>query len=157
MTNDIIVPLYPAIMAVYHALKDGAAGDVRFFDGGTSDEEIEAEFRNQATFFYGIIGAAEADQRDGVDDIWDVEIQLEIYSNYSGRKIVTQKLQAVQTYLCQAAAWDKIESKLLSEDFTLISISIGSHRINQAIFGEAGVWQNGSVPITLKLNQVIKG
>ncbi len=154
---NIVVPLYPAIMALYHALKDGAAGGLQWFDGGASNEEIEASFRNQSSFFYGIIGAAEADQVDGVEDIWEVSIQLEIYSNYSGRKIVAQKLQALQTYLCQDAAWLAIESKLLSESFRMISLSIGPHRINQPIFSDAGNWQSGSVNITLKLNQVTKG
>ena len=151
---DIIVPLYPAIAALYHALKNGAAGGLQWFDGGASIEEVETNFQNQSSFCYGIIGAAEADQVDGTDDIWEVNIQLEIYSNYSGRKIVAQKLQALQTYLCQAEAWEAIEAKLLPENFRMIILSIGPHRINQPIFSDAGNWQNGSVNITIKLNQV---
>ena len=156
MTNQI-VPLYQAIMALYHALKEGTAAGLQWFDGGASNEEIEADFRNQSSFSYGIIGAAEADQVDGVEDIWEVNIQLEIYSNYSGRKIIAQKLQELQTYFCQITTWDAMESKLLAESFRMISMSIGPHRINQPIFSDAGNWQNGSVDLTLKLNQNIKG
>ena len=79
---EIKVPLYAATMALYQVLSDAHACGLNWYEGGTDIEEVETDFRNQATFCYGILGAADADQNDKASDIWDYNIQLEVYSNY---------------------------------------------------------------------------
>lgn len=152
--SDIKVPLYPGTMALYQALETGEACGLQWFEGGTDIDEIEDEFREQATFSYGILGAAEADQNDKVSTIWDYSIQLEVYSNYPGRRTVAQKLQELMRFLWQTATWDTIDGLLAPEGFTIISMKIGPHRLNPAIKGGNGSWQSGSVNLVMKLNQI---
>lgn len=157
--TTIKVPLYPATKALYQTLQhggvlNGGACGLEWYEGGSDIEEIEDDFKGQATFCYGILGVAEADQNDRDNDIWDYSIQLEIYSNYPGRKIVAQKLQELMVFLSQPSTWQQLDEILLPEGFTTISMSIGPHRLNPAIRGENGNWQSGSVNVTIKLNQV---
>ena len=151
---EIKVPLYPATMALYQVLCNGDACGLEWYEGGSDIEEIDGDFRDQATFSYGILGAAEADQNDRVDDIWDYSIVLEIYSSYPGRKVVAQKLQELMSFLCQETTWQSLDALLNPEGFTTISMSIGPHRLNPAIRGDNGNWQSGSVNVVIKLNRV---
>ncbi len=147
------LPIYSVSRALYQALKNGGAGGLQWFDGGSTIKEVETEFKNQAQFFYGIIGAAEADQNDRADDIWDVGITLEIYSNYSGRKIVSQKLQALLDFLSQDSTWNTMDGMLNADGFQIIRIDLGPYRINLPIIGDNGNWQSASVQIVFKVNQ----
>lgn len=150
----IKVPLYAATMAIYQALSGTRATGLEWYEGGTDIEEIENNFKTQAVFSYGILGAADADQNDKVEDVWDYNIQLEIYSNYPGRKEVAQKLQELMAALCTENVWDAIENALAPEGFKIIKMSIGPHRLNLPIRGDNGVWQSGSLNVTMKLNQI---
>ena len=150
---QIKVPLYAATMAIYQALTGTGACGLEWYEGGTDIDEIEENFKNQATFCFGILGAADADQNDKVDDVWDYNIQLEIYSNYPGRKVVAQKLQELMTALCTLSVWDAIDNALAPE-FKVIKMSIGPHRLNLPIRGDNGNWQSGSLNVTIKLNQI---
>jgi len=151
---EIKVPLYAATMAIYQALHGAGAAGLEWYEGGTDIDEIENNFKNQATFCYGILGAADVDQNDKVEDIWDYNIQLEIYSNYPGRKEVAQKLQELMAALCTLNVWDAIDNALAPEGFKMIKMSIGPHRLNLPIRGDNGVWQSGSLNVTMKLNQI---
>lgn len=151
---EIKVPLYAATMAIYQALSGARAAGLEWYEGGTDIEEIENNFKTQAVFSYGILGAADADQNDKVEDVWDYNIQLEIYSNYPGRKEVAQKLQGLMAALCTENVWDAIENALTPEGFKIIKMSIGPHRLNLPIRGDNGAWQSGSLNVTMKLNQI---
>lgn len=150
----IKVPLYAATMAIYQALSSTGAAGLEWYEGGTDIEEIENNFKTQAVFGYGILGAADADQNDKVEDVWDYNIQLEIYSNYPGRKEVAQKLQELMAALCTENVWDAIENALAPEGFKMIKMSIGPHRLNLPIRGDNGIWQSGNLNVTMKLNQI---
>lgn len=151
---EIKVPLYAATMALYQALSDAHACGLNWYEGGTDIEEVETDFRNQATFCYGILGAADADQNDKASDIWDYNIQLEVYSNYPGRKVVAQKLQELMAALCTSELWEAVDAALAPEGFTTIKMDVGPHRLNLPIRGDNGTWQSGSVNLTIKLNQI---
>lgn len=152
--TEIKVPLYPATMALYKALSSVRACGLDWYEGGTDIDEIEDDFKNQDSFCYGILGAADADQNDKVDDIWDYNIQLEIYSNYPGRKIVAQKLQELLKALCMPEVWEVMDEALAPEGFTTIKMDAGPYRLNLPIRGEKGNWQSGSVSLTIKINQI---
>ena len=152
--NQIKVPLYPATMALYKTLKAGEACGLTWYEGDTDIDEIDANFRDQAAFGYGILGAVDADQNDKVNTIWDYSIQLEIFSSYPGRKIVAEKLNELMNFMCQGTTWSSLEKLLAPEGFTIISMNIGPHRLNPAIRGDNGTWQSGSVNLVMKLNQI---
>ena len=152
--TEIKVPLYPATMALYTALSSIRACGLDWYEGGTDIDEIENEFKSQATFCYGILGAADADQADKVSDIWDYNIQLEIYSNYPGRKVVAQKLQELINALCMPGVWEAMDEALAPEGFETIKMSIGPYRLNLPVRDDKGTWQSGGVNLTIKLNQI---
>ena len=52
---EIKVPLYAATMAIYQALSGTGAAGLEWYEGGTDIDEIENNFKNQATFCYGIL------------------------------------------------------------------------------------------------------
>lgn len=152
--KEIKLPLYPATMALYQTLKNSGACGIGWYEGGEDIDEIESGFRDQTAICYGILGAANADQNDKDDDIWDYNILIEIYSNYPGRKIVAQKQQELLTFLCQASTWESLDALLKPEGFVTISMSIGPYQINPAIRGDNGNWQSGGVNVTIKLNKI---
>lgn len=147
------VPFYAAQSALYKVLS-AADASLSWFDAGASIEEIEGFYKSQQFFAYGIMGAADADAEPNKDAIvWNARLDLEIYSNYQGKKDVSKRLEAVVNYLCCDAAWNNLDEAFAEEGFTLISISVGSLRVNLPVIGDSGVWQSGATSLILKIGQ----
>ena len=79
-------------------------------------------------------------------------LNVEIYSNYKGRKVVAEKLEELVNYLCSELAQQRIQQSLVPH-FYLISVTFGRIRINQPIYGDTGVWQSGGMTLTFKVGQ----
>lgn len=59
------------------------------------------------------MGAADADALPNKDTvIWNARLDLEVYSNYQGKKDVSKRLEAVVNHLCSEAAWKAINEAL---------------------------------------------
>ena len=95
------VPFVAISKAVYAVLSDTNNHiGLEWFDSAVPIYEIEDYFKSQAEFAYGIFGAADADCTPAKTvAVWDSTLQLEIYSNYKGRKVIAEKLEAVLNYL----------------------------------------------------------
>ena len=147
------VPFYAVQGALYKVLS-AADDSLSWFDAGASIEEIEGFYKSQQFFAYGIMGASDADAEPNKDTIvWNDRLDLEIYSNYQGKKDVSKRLETVVNYLCSDAAWKDLDTALAIEGFTLISVSVGSLRVNLPVIGARGVWQSGATSLILKIGQ----
>lgn len=93
---------FTAISKALYATLNGQG--LEWFDSAVPITEIEDYFRSQAEFAYGILGAADMDARDTkTGPVWTMSINLQIYSNYRGRKDVAQKLE---TTFCRLVSPD---------------------------------------------------
>lgn len=144
-------PFYAVIKAVNKALEEDDAG-VAWFDGNATIDEIEGYFQTQSEFCYGIIGASEADTIPNMDmEIWEMNLELEIYSNYKGKKIIAQKLETLLNYLCTDKAWNILQTNMRTEEFGLINMRVGKMRINLPIFSDKGTWQSGGTSVMFRV------
>lgn len=147
------VPFFAVQSALYKVLS-GADATLSWFDAGASIEEIEGFYKERQSFAYGIMGAADADALPNKDTIvWNARLDLEVYSNYQGKKDVSKRLESIVNYLCSEVAWKEVNDALEKEGFTLISLSIGSLRINFPIIGDSGTWQSGATSLIFKIGQ----
>lgn len=150
------VPFVAISKAVYAVLSDTNNNiGLEWFDSAVPINEIEDYFKSQAEFAYGIFGAADADcTPNKTAAVWDSTLQLEIYSNYKGRKVIAQKLEAVLNYLSSEDGKNAIQSALNTEGFALISMTVGVLRVNLPIYSDNGVWQSGSTNISFRVSQL---
>lgn len=139
--------------AIYSALK--ADGQLEWFDSSVPIFEIEEYFVNKSEFEYGIFGASTADCESNKDDdvlIWQGSLDIEIYSNYKGRKRIAEQLEHLLNYLSDAGYTAMAES-LEADGFNLSILTVGALTVNMPIFGETGIWQSGATTITFTLEQ----
>ena len=150
------VPFVAISKAVYAVLSDTNNNiGLEWFDSAVPINEIEDYFKSQAEFAYGIFGAADADcTPNKTAAVWDSTLQLEIYSNYKGRKVIAQKLEAVLNYLSSEDGKSAIQSALNEEGFALISMTVNVLRVNLPIYSDNGVWQSGSTIISFRVSQL---
>ncbi len=149
-------PFMAISKAVYTVLSSNGNGiGLEWFDSAVPINEIEDYFKNQAEFAYGIFGAADADCVANKDTaVWESTLQLEIYSNYKGRKVIAQKLEALLNYMSGDAGVSAMQSALNAEGFALVSMTVGALRINLPIYSDNGVWQSGSTNISFRVSQL---
>lgn len=147
------LPFYAVSKAIYNALSKKE--QLEWFDSAVPIEEIEDYFKKQAEFAYGIFGAANADCVANKNmATWDTSINLEVYSNYKGRKVVAQKLEQLLNYLSSDAGWELLQKSLNGEGFALISMNVGTMRLNLPIYSDNGVWQSGSTSVIFRVGQL---
>ncbi len=149
-------PFMAISKAVYTVLSGNGNGiGLEWFDSAVPIGEIDDYFKNQAEFTYGIFGAANADcTPNKTAAVWDSTLQLEIYSNYKGRKVIAQKLEAVLNYLSSDGGTAAVQTALNAEGFALISMTVGVLRVNLPIYSDNGVWQSGSTSISFRVSQL---
>lgn len=150
------VPFVAISKAMYVVLSDTNNNiGLEWFDSAVPINEIDDYFKSQAEFAYGIFGAADADcTPNKTAAVWDSTLQLEIYSNYKGRKVIAQKLEAVLNYLSSEDGKSAIQSALNEEGFALISMTVNVLRVNLPIYSDNGVWQSGSTNISFMVSQL---
>lgn len=128
---------------------------LEWFDSAVPITEIEDYFRSQAEFAYGILGAADMDARDTkTGPVWTMTINLQIYSNYRGRKDVAEKLEATFCRLVSSDGRAALNASLNADSFTLVDLTIGAVSISLPIVGDAGEWQNGSINLKIRVGQL---
>ena len=156
MTAVYKVPFVAISKALYAALNNKACDvGLDWFDSSVPINEIESQFRQQAEFAYGIFGASNTDCTANKDVIvWDADIQMEVYSNYKGRKVVAEKLQAIINYICNDTGYNAIQTVLNTEGYALVSMTAGNIGINLPIYSDNGVWQSGGIRLTFKISQI---
>lgn len=148
-------PFMEITSALYSVLVEKGNSEINWFDSAVPITEIDAYFKRQAEFAYGIFGASEADcVSNKTTVIWDCSLQLEIYSNYKGRKVVAEQLNALMTFLSSKAGTVALQTALNKEGFALISMQFRPLRVNLPIYSDNGVWQSGSVNVTFRVGQL---
>jgi hypothetical protein len=136
-------------------LKNNSAIGLEWFDSAVPINEIDDYFRTQAQFAYGVYGESDADCKPNKTAVvWDGGLQLEIYSNYKGRKIVAQKLEALLNYLSSDTGFAALSTALGAEGYVLVALTVGPMRVNLPMYSEKGVWQSGGTSIRFQLHQV---
>ena len=144
---------FTAISKALYATLNGQG--LEWFDSAVPISEIEDYFRSQAEFAYGILGAADMDARDTkTGPVWTMTINLQIYSNYRGRKDVSEKLEATFCCLASPEGRTALNSSLNTDGFTLVDLTIGAVSISLPIVGDAGEWQNGSINLKIRVGQL---
>lgn len=146
-------PFYAVTKAVYSALKAMPDG-LEWFDSSVPIPEIEDFFKAQPEFAYGIFGASTADCMPNKDiAVWQCSLNLDIYSNYKGRKAISIQLEKLLNYFSTQEGWDAIQTALGAEGFSMIDIRVGALSINPPIYAELGVWQSGSTQLNFRVQQ----
>ena len=144
---------FTAISKALYATLNGQG--LEWFDSAVPIAEIEDYFRSQAEFAYGILGAADMDARDTkTGPVWTMTINLQIYSNYRGRKDVAQKLEATFCRLVSSDGRAALNASLNADSFTLVDLTVGAVSISLPIVGDAGEWQNGSINMKIRVGQL---
>ena len=147
-------PFYAVSKATYGALQASNIG-LQWFDSSVPFEEIESQFRGLEEMSYGVFGDSRADCQPNKDlAVWDCSLSLDIYSNYKGRKIISQNLEALLNYFSDDEGWNNLQAIFLQEGYKMISLQVGELRINRPIYLDIGVWQNGNTSISFKIEQV---
>lgn len=150
------VPFSAITKALYYTLSNGPIG-LEWFDASVPFDEIEEHFKQQDVFAYGIFGQSTADCTAPDDlKVWTSNITIEIYSNYRGRKMVAEKLEALMNYL-SGEGWNVLCEQFAQNGFTLGSVAVGSLNINLPIYSEIGVWQSGTTDLIFKITQIEQG
>ena len=136
-------------------LKELAKKNAKNVSSMASQKKVLLDFHDKSEFAYGIFGASEADcVSNKTAVIWDCSLQLEIYSNYKGRKVVAEQLNALMTFLSSKAGTAALQTALNKEGFALISMQFRPLRVNLPIYSDNGVWQSGSVNVTFRVGQL---
>ena len=149
-------PFTAIIKALYSVLNNNQAIALEWFDSAIPIKEIDDYFKAQSEFAYGVFGESDADCKPNKTAIvWDGSLQLEIYSNYKGRKVVAQKLEALLNYLSSDTGFAALSMALGAEGYALVSLTVGRMRVNLPMYGDNGVWQSGSTGISFQLHQLI--
>lgn len=144
---------FSAISKALYATLNGQG--LEWFDSAVPITEIEDYFRSQAEFAYGILGAADMDARDTkTGPVWTMTINLQVYSNYRGRKDVAQKLEATFCRLVSPNGRAALNASLNTEGFTLVDLTIGAVSISLPIVGDSGEWQNGNINLKIRVGQL---
>lgn len=146
------VPFTALQAALYAALKDSDVG-IEFFDAGVAPSDIENYYKDQSEYAYGVFGAATADAdalKDGI--VWTVGLDIEVYSNYRGRKAVADILGKLLDFLAGGAV-EEINKQLVPEGFGLITLSLARLRTNLPVYSDSGIWQSGGTTLTFKMTQ----
>ena len=156
MTAIYKVPFVAISKALYAALNDkNCPVGLNWFDSAVPIEEINNYFKTQAEFAYGVFGASGADcTANKTTVVWDADIQLEVYSNYKGRKVVAEKLDAVLNYISGDAGYYAIQAVLNAAGYALVSVTAGSIGINLPIYSDNGVWQSGGLRLSFRISQL---
>ena len=140
--------------ALYSVLSNNQSVGLDWFDSAVPINEIDDYFKNQTEFAYGIFGGSDADCASNMTEVvWDGSLQLEIYSNYKGRKKVAQKLEALLNYLSNDG-FAALGKELSKEGYALVSLTVGALRVNLPIYSDNGVWQSGGTSIRFRLHQL---
>lgn len=148
------VPFHDATEALKATLEACSALNLTWFDGDTPPETVNTYFKQQTEFSYGIFSESDADLVDNKSvALWDFWLDLEIYSNYKGRKVVAQKLETLLNYLSSEVGFADLCQRLSNKGYNLLSVEMGKLHISLPIRGDYGVWQNGSIPLVLHLEQ----
>jgi len=149
-------PFTAITKSLYSVLKNNNTVALEWFDSAVPITEIDDYFKAQAEFAYGIFGSSDADcVANKTAVIWDGTLQLEIYSNYKGRKVVAQKLEALLNYLSSETGFAALNTALSAEGYSLVSLTVGALRVNLPIHGDTGDWQSGGTTISFRLHQLI--
>ena len=149
------VPFLAVTSSLYSVLSAQGNSEIEWFDSAVPINEIEDYFKSQAEFAYGIFGASDANcVSNKTVAIWDASLQMEIYSNYKGRKVVAEELEALLNLLCSENGKAAMQTALNAAGFVLINMTVGELHINLPIYSENGIWQSGSVNVTFRVNQL---
>ena len=148
------VPFYPVIKVLLDVLSKSGIG-LEWFDGAEQPEYINSLFKNQAEIKYGVFGLSDADVRQNKTKIfWDFWLDLEVYSNYQGRKDIAQTLQSLLGYFNSQEAVDALSAGLQAEGYLLTDLEVGKLHMGLPMYNDIGIWQNGSAPVKFLLEQV---
>ncbi|EHO63542.1 hypothetical protein [Dialister succinatiphilus] len=148
-------PFAATMKALYGALNKNADVGVEWFDSAVPMNEITDHFKSQERFEYGIFGEMDADCSDNKDTaLWTVSINLEIYSNYRGRKNISSILENLLNYLStKGKGWDALAKIYAENGFNLVAITVGALHINLPIYSDIGTWQSGETKVQFTLSQ----
>jgi len=152
------LPFTAVSKALYGALTDKICDvGLSWFDSAVPIEEINNNFKTQAEFAYGVFGVSNVDCINAKTDvIWDADIQLEVYSNYRGRKVIAEKLEAILNYFSRDndTGYNVLQTILNNEGYAVVEIIADDIGINLPVYSDNGVWQSGGLRMTFRIHQL---
>ena len=156
MPNSMVfAPPYTELQTEFYKLMTNADEmDFEVYDSGMSIQEIMGSLKLMNTINYGVIaditGTQTAAKTDAI--IWQMNIRLELFSNYKGRKQIADMINTVAKVV--TTYQNEFNANLCQKGYFVVRNQIGESAIGSAI-GEGNLtWQNGYITITYFLSQL---
>lgn len=156
MPNSMVfAPPYTELQTEFYKLMTNADEmDFEVYDSGMSIQEIMGSLKLMNTINYGIIaditGTQTAAKTDAI--IWQMNIRLELFSNYKGRKQIADMINTVAKVV--TTYQNEFNANLCQKGYFVVRNQIGESAIGSAIGDGNLTWQNGYITITYFLSQL---
>ena len=156
MPNSMVfAPPYTELQTEFYKLMTNADEmDFEVYDSGMSIQEIMGSLKLMNTINYGVIaditGTQTAAKTDAI--IWQMNIRLEMFSNYKGRKQIADMINTVAKVV--TTYQNEFNANLCQKGYFVVRNQIGESAIGSAIGDGNLTWQNGYITITYFLSQL---
>ena len=151
----VFAPPYTELQSEFYKLMTNADEmDFDVYDSGLSIQEILGSLKNMSSINYGVIADITGNQTAAKTDaiIWQMNIRLELFSNYKGRKKIADMINTVAKVVTQYQ--DAFNANLCQKGYFVVRTQIGESAIGSAIGDGNLTWQNGYLTITYFLSQL---
>lgn len=156
MPNSMVfAPPYTELQTEFYKLMTNADEmDFEVYDSGMSIQEIMGSLKLMNTINYGIIADITGTQTAAKTDtiIWQMNIRLELFSNYKGRKQIADMINTVAKVV--TTYQNEFNANLCQKGYFVVRNQIGESAIGSAIGDGNLTWQNGYITITYFLSQL---
>lgn len=147
-------PLIAFQSELYAMLSNADEMTFSVYDSSMTISEILNSLKNQEIVNYGVIADVSCSPTSAKADsvMWRVNVRIELFSTYRGRKQVADMINAIGSVATQYA--DVFDANLAAKGYRLIKMEAGESVIGGAVEANGIVWQNGYINLNYQLYQL---
>lgn len=124
------------------------------FDACMTVDEIMDALKNMSDIHYGVISDVSCKPSSAKADsiMWRVNVRIELFSTYSGRKQVAEMVNTIGSVATQYQ--NVFDTRLRAGGYSVIRQEVGESVIGSAIVANGITWQNGYINLVYHLYQL---
>lgn len=124
------------------------------YDSGLSIDEILGPLQSLSNVHYGVIAdiSCTPDSAKADSIMWRVNVRVELFSSYKGRKQVAEMINLIGSTVTKYA--EAFDQNLSVKGYSVIRQEIGESVIGAAVFMNGLTWQNGYINLNYYLYQL---
>lgn len=124
------------------------------FDACMTVDEIMDALKNMSDIHYGVISDVSCKPSSAKADsiMWRVNVRIELFSTYSGRKQVAEMVNTIGSVATQYQ--NVFDARLRASGYSVIRQEVGESVIGSAIVANGITWQNGYINLIYHLYQL---